>query len=568
MDDGKTTASKWAAINSYALDRRRFLQSTLVVAGAAALAACTPGGGATGGASSPGAATGAGGGVPGPAWKGGIRGGNAIALWNDASLTYDPPLAYGRGDYYGLANVFRGMTFYGVDVAPELDIAESLDISDDGLTYTFTLRPGVKFHNGRTVVAEDFKWTYERSTSSEVGSWVQGFLSSVEGHGAFVDGQATEITGIVAEDDRTLVLKLTQPDVTILGVLGIPPFYVLPREEVERLGDKWAESPVGSGPYKLVSWDSGQRVITFERFEDYVYSDELPYLDTLEYRWDVTDDLAYLTVSKNEADLTFNIPPATIPRITQDPEQSKRFKEWGSFTLSWWEFDLSKAPFDNLKVRQAVNHAFNRERAAVLGYLPTGHFFPEGLLGFDSSAPIYDYDPEKAKSLLAESGVSDISFTLPVFGGGGSASRVAQLLQEDLKAVGITVELEQNDGVTPYDLGAQLPEQYRMWSLGWGMGLPDPSELISSLVGTDAPSNFNGYSNAEIDELGRQGTQETDRTKRGELYAEIERKLLEDAPYLFFGVATQPSMTSDTLQNFYFDPVLFAYLDRTWQDGS
>jgi ABC-type transport system substrate-binding protein len=565
MDDGTTTASAWAAINHYALDRRRFLQGAVAVAGVATLAACTPGAG-TGGDPT-GGATGAGGGVPGPPWKGGVRGGSAIALWDDSSLTYDPPLAYGRGDYYGLANVFRGMTFYGVDVAPELDIAESFDLSDDGLTYTFTLRPDVTFHNGRQVVASDFKWTYERSTSSEIGSWVQGFLASVEGHAEFVDGTASEISGIQAPDDRTLILKLTRPDVTILGVLGIPPFYVLPREEVERLGDKWPESPVGSGPFKLKSWDAGQRVVTLERYEGYVYGGDLPYFDEVEYRWDVSEDLAFLTVARNEADLTFTVPASAIPRIKQDPEQTQRFKEWGSFTLAWWEFDLTQAPFDDVRVRKAVNHAFDRERVASLGYIPTGHFYPEGLLGYDESAPVYDYDPEKAKALLEEAGATDIRFTLPVFGS-GDAARVAQLLQADLKAVGITVDLETKEGVTPYDIGSDLPSQYRMWFMGWGMGLPDPSELVSSLLGTSAPSNFNGYSNASIDELGSAATAEADRAVRGGNYAEIEKTLLEDAPYLFLGVASQPSFTSNVLQNFYYDPVLFTYFDRTWKNGA
>lgn len=564
MDDGTTKTSAWAAINSYALGRRRFLQVATAVSGIAVLAGCTPENGV---APPAGSAAKAGGGVPGPPWTGGIRGGSGISLWDDTSLTYDPPLAYGRGDYYGLANVFRGMTFYGVDVEPELDIAESLDLSDDGLVYTFKLRPEVTFHNGRQVVAEDFKWTYERSTSTEIGSWVQGFLSNVEGHAAFVDGSAAEITGITAPDERTLVLTLTQPDVTILGVLGIPPFYVLPREEVERLGEKWSSSPVGSGPYKLKSWDSSQRVITLERYEDYVYAEHLPYLDTVEYRWDVAPDLAYLTIAKNEADLTFTVPASAIPKIKQDVEQASRFKEWGSFTLNWWEFDLTQAPFDDLRVRQAVNHAFNRERIATLGYIPTGHFYPEALLGFDKSAPIYDYDPKKAMALLKEAGASDVSFTLPVFSGGASG-RVAQLLQEDMKAVGITVKIEQLDGVTPYDLGAELPEKYRMWQMTWGMGLPDPAELVASLIGTGAPSNFNSYSNPKIDQIGASATSEADRTTRGQSYAEIEKLLLEDAPYLFFGVASQPSFTSANIDNFYYDPVLFTYWDRMWKKSS
>lgn len=564
MDESTKVASAWAAINSYALPRRRFLQVAGVAGAAATLAACTPqgsDGGPTGGPNGGSNAD-----IPGPPWQGGVRGGRGIHLWDDVSLTYDPPLAYGTGDYYGLQNFFRGLTFYGPNAEPQLDIAKSLDLSDDGLTYTFTLRDNVTFHNGRTVTAEDFKWTFERSTSSEIGSWVQGFLASVEGHSEFVDGSASEISGIVAENDTTLVLKLTKPDVTILGVVGIPPFYVLPKEEVERLGDEWPQNPIGSGPYKLKSWDSGQSIVIAERYEGYVYGDDLPYLDEVEYRWNVAEDIAYLSVAKNEADVTFSVPPSAIPRIKQDSEQSERFNEWSSFTLTYWQFDLSKAPFDDIRVRQAVNYAFDKEAAAIFGYVPNGHFYPEGLLGFDASAPVFGYDPEKAKALLKEAGVTDLSFTLPIFGG-GAAGEVAQLLQQNLKDVGITVELE-SLSVLPFDIGTDLPNQYRMWEIGWGMGLPDPSELVSSLIGTGAPTNYHGYSNARIDELGLAAVSEADRDKRQGMYAEIEKLLLEDAPCLFFGVASQPTFTSASLQNFYYEPILRTYWDRYWKNGS
>lgn len=502
--------------------------------------------------------------IPGPPWEGGTRGGNAVALWGDSTLTYDPPLAYGRADYYGLANVYRGLAFYGPGAEPQLDMAESLDISPDGKTYTFVLKPNLKFHHGRTVTAADFKWTFERSSSKKLASWVQGFLGSVEGHADFVADKAKTISGIVAKDDLTLILTLTKPDVTILGVVGIPPFYVLPREEVERLGEKFSENPVGAGPYKLKSWDSSKRTINFERFADYQYAEHLPYLDTLQYQWGVTDDVSYLKVSRDEADLTLTVPPSALQRIRNDEKQKARLQEWDSFTILWWEFDVSTAPFNDKRVRKAVNHAFNRERTRVFGNNPTGHFLPPKLLGFDEAAFTYDYDPKKARALLAEAGVRDLSFTLPVLDANPGNSRIAQLLQEDLRAVGITVKLEQVKQ-TPYDLGEQLPKKYRMWNMGWGMGLPDPSELTASLIGSKAPSNYGGYANPSIDETALAALGETDREKRGALYAQIEKTLIDDAAFLFLGIDSTPSFTSSTLKNFSWEPVLWTYWDRMWK---
>lgn len=500
--------------------------------------------------------------IPGPPWHGGVRGGTAVSLWPDASLNFDPPLAVGQGDYYGLANFYRGLAFYGLDAEPQLDMAERMELSSDGLTYIFTLKPGIKFHNGRTVTAQDFKWTMERASSKALASWVQGFLGSVVGHAEFVAGTAKEIVGIVAKDPLTLVLTLSKPDVTILGVLAIPPFYVLPREEVERLGDKFSQMPVGTGPFKLKTWDSAQRVVTMERFADYVYKSELPYFDEVQYRYEVTDDMAYLSVSKNEADLTLAVPQSVVAQIKTNTETSKRFKQWDSFAINWWTFDLTQAPFNDIRVRKALNHAFNKERTVSLGFNPTGRFLPPGMLGYSKAAAAYPYDPAKAKALLKEANVTNLKFTLPVFS--ADNARLAQLLQQDLREVGVTVTLEQNSQ-TPFDMGSKLPSKYRLWAMLWGMGLPDPSELAASLYGTGAPSNFNSYSNAQIDKLAAAAISEADRSKRGIIYGEIERLLLEDAPYLFLGVGLQNTFTSTTLQNYYFDPVLRTYWDRSWK---
>ena len=504
--------------------------------------------------------------IPGPDWQGGIRGGTGLSVWQDSTVNFDPLLAYGRADYYNLANFYRGLAFFTLGAEPQLDLAETLDVSADQLTYTFTLREGLTFHHGRAVTAEDFKWTFERACSPEQASWVQGFLSSVDGHAAFVAGEATEITGITAPDDRTVVVQLTAPDVRLLSILGIPPFYVLPREEVERLGDTLSENPVGAGPYRFESFDGAGSAIIGTRFEDYVYRDHLPYLDTVECRWAVSEDLQYLQVSRGEADLSMGVPTSVLGQIRSNADEAERLREEESFTISWWAFDVTQAPFDDPLVRRAVNHAIDHSRAEGLGLKPTGHFFPPGLLGYSDDAPIYQYDPDKARALLEEAGVTDLSFTIGVLDSGSASNgRRAQLMQQDLAAVGIEVTLEQRQE-TAFDLGETLRGTYPMWNMGWGMGLPDPSELVSSLIGTDAPSNYMGYSNPRVDELGVEAIGEADRVARGAIYAELEAVLLEDAPMVFSGVGVLNSFRSSRLQNYSFDPVLWTYWDRYWLD--
>ena len=162
--------------------------------------------------------------IPGPAWAGGVKGGRGINVWQDTSVNFDPLLTFDRADYYNLSSFFRGLTFMSVGSEPQLDLAEYVDISADGLTYTFTLRDGILFHNGRPAVTEDFRWTIERAVSPAQASWVQGFMSGVEGHAAFVAGTADTLSGVTAPDDRTLVIRLATPDARLLSILAIPPF--------------------------------------------------------------------------------------------------------------------------------------------------------------------------------------------------------------------------------------------------------------------------------------------------------------------------------------------------------
>ncbi len=502
--------------------------------------------------------------IPGPPWAGGTMGGRGINVWGDPKVDFDPLLAYGRADYYNLANFFRGLTFLSIGSEPQLDLAESVDISADGLVYTFMLRDGIMFHHGRKAVAEDFRWSIERAVSPEKASWVQGFMTSVAGYDAFVAGEAPGLAGLGAPDDRTFVITLSKPDARLLSILGIPPFYVLPREEVERLGDEFLIHPVGTGPYKWLSYDGANSQMIATRFEDYIYRDYLPYLDEVELRWNVTQDLQYLQVLRGDADLSMGVPTSVVPDILADPALAERFTTQDALDVNWWAFNVTAAPFNDIRVRQAVNLAFDRSRAVVFGINPTGHLFPPSLLGFSDSAPVYAHDPDRARALLAEAGVSDLELRIGVFGAtSGATVRIAQLIAQDLEAVGIRSVLEQRQE-TAFDIGSALGNEYDMWNMGWGMGLPDPSELAASLFGTGGAANFGGYSNPALDAKALDAVGITDRAARAEAYAEIEAELLRDAPFLFMGVAQLNSLRSPRLQNFIFDSALWTYWDRYW----
>jgi ABC-type transport system substrate-binding protein len=501
--------------------------------------------------------------IPGPPWEGGTRGGTGRVAWPEDNITFDPPLAYDLGGYYGIANFYRGLLYYGLNTEPQLDLAESMEVAEDAMHYRFAIKKGVTFHNGRELTARDFKFTWERASSPDIGSWVQAFLGSVKGHADFVAGQTSEISGIKVIDDYTLELELDRADVTIPGVLAIPPFYALPSDEVQAAGDDFSFT-MGTGPWKLDEIDQSQRVYRASRFENYVYADQLPYLERLEWSWGIEATLQAQRVQTGELDATgAPVPAAMALQFQQQGLGEDQFKLWESLTINWIEFNITRPPFDDKRVRQAFNYAVNKERLLRFLIQPTGHMYPPAILGYKPELSVYDYDPEQARALLKAAGYeSGVELEMPIFGGG--SGDVEQLIQQDLKEVGVTINLTQDAG-SVYDYGNELQSgPYALWTKGWGMGLPDPSEIVNSLIGTDAPSNFGGYGNPEIDRLGASGQSTVDAGERAEIYAEIERLLIEDAPFLFEGVTLWGTLKRPELQNFVWEPAVYEHWDRYW----
>jgi ABC-type transport system substrate-binding protein len=508
--------------------------------------------------------------VPGFPWQGGTRGGDVTLSVADATITQDPPITFGN-IYYALPLFYRGLVYRGGSLDnPEVqpDLAESIDIDPSGTKYNFKLRKGVQFHHGREVVASDFKYSIERGITSD-GQWAGGYLAAIKGYQEFVDGSG-DLAGVQTNGDYELTIELDTPDVTIGSALALPPHFVYPQEEVERLGDQWNFSPIGTGPYKLDNLDETGASLTMSRFDGYVWGDSLPYIDSQEWRWNVAPELAFLQVQRGQLQGSLdNLPAAAVSELRGSDEFKDQFAEWNAFYLNFFELNVTKPPFDDIRVRQAVNHAVNPDRWNGLLINATGHIFPPDLLGFDENAETYGYDPERAKALLTEAGYSagDLSITIPILNAGqAGAGKREQFLQQDLQEIGIKVDLRREQGDLG-DLGPTLIDNEALWLVQWGMGLPDPAEIYVSLAGTDAPYNFGGVENPEGDKLAQQGVGETDQAKRAELYAAYEKSLIDNASLLFIGVSTWGTFRAPEVQNFYWEPALYQHWDRYWLEG-
>ena len=363
-------------------------------------------------------------------------------------------------------NIFEGLTRFDPDSGQvEPLLAESWDISDDQLTYTFHLRHGVMFHEmagvtyddgDREFKADDWVWAATLSASgdekvSQHPEWVE----SVVGAKDVTDGTATEISGIKQIDDYTIEVTLESPNRLFLLTLGVP---AVPHEAYEQLGDKFGETPVGTGPFRFVEWLRDDH-ITLEANPDY-WQAGLPKVAGVRFINTTDDNTALLQYRQGDLDFLFGFP--TGQRTATIDEFQAEYHEIPGLNVRYFGFKMTTGFFaENPLVRQAFAHAFNRELVwndlmegarfpATLGYLPPAD-------PASTPANIYDYDLDKARALLDEAGFPATGDPL-VEGGDGKREGIPDIdlyvfssaadelslpvLQEDLRQLGITLNIK------------------------------------------------------------------------------------------------------------------------------
>jgi ABC-type transport system substrate-binding protein len=344
------------------------------------------------------------------------RGGSIIVTYQDDIATLDPAIGYDWQNPSMMQAIADGLMGYRMGTTELVpDLAESFTISEDGLTYTFNLREGVKFHNGRELTAADVKYTLERLVDPATQSPGQGYYAVIEGFDEMVAGTADGLSGVTTPDDHIVVIELARPNAVFLNVLAMHFSSILPQEEVEKWGADWGRHPVGTGAYKLAEWTLGQRIV-FERNPDYRHGtgpEDVPYLD--EITWEVGQEpsVALLRLLRGEVDILGDgIPPAHFVEVVDNAEYRDQgmIVEHPMIQTSYVTMNVNIPPFDDLRVRQAVNMAINKERIVRIinnRALPANQPLPPNMPGYDPDFAGYPYDPEKAKALLAEAGHPD-----------------------------------------------------------------------------------------------------------------------------------------------------------------
>ncbi len=467
------------------------------------------------------------------------NGGTMTVAYKNEMTSLDPAIGYDGASWNLIKAIFDGLMAYKVgttDLTPGL--AESYSVSPDGLTYTFKLRAGVKFHNGRPLTAEDVRYSIDRVVDPKTRSPGQEFFASIVGFNERVKGTADHVAGLRAIDDRTLEVKLSHPDASFLHIMAMNFSYPVPREEVEKPGADFGKHPVGTGAFKVADWKPGQQLILV-RNPDY-YQPGLPHLDEVHINVGIEPITAFLQFQQGAVDvLGDGIPTAKFTEVMQDPNLKDQIVTGPRLRTTFIAIKTNKKPLDDKRVRQAINYAINKARVVQLvagRAVATNQILPPLMAGYDPDYQGYAYDPQKAKALLAEAGYPD-GFSTELYASNTEPDpRLAQAMQQDLAAVGIKAELRTMAAAQVRALAAK-PDEVPMVLGVWGADYPDASDFYFPLLTCASRGAWNWayYCRPDVDAKASAANATADPAKDADRIAQwkaVYRTVMDDAPWV------------------------------------
>ncbi len=495
------------------------------------------------------------------------QGGSMIVTYQDDVATLDPAIGYDWQNWSMIKSLFDGLMGYEPGTTNlRLELAENHDISDDGLVHTFTLKDGIKFHNGREITAEDVKYSLDRVTNPETRSPGAGFFNMIEGFESWNAGEGDGLSGVKVVDDKTVEITLNRPDATFGHIMALNFASVVPQEAVEASGEDFGREPVGSGAYKLAEWTPGQQLV-FERFEDY-HREGVPKLDRITFQIGLEPTVALLRLQQGQADVPGDgIPPAQFLQVMNDPAQAEQVVEGGQLHTGYVTMNTQMEPFDDKAVRQAVNMAINKDRIVRIvngRAVPANQPLPPTMPGYAEDYEGYAFDPEAAKQKLAEAGYPDGFSTELYVMNVDPNPRIAQAIQQDLAAIGIDAEIRSLAQSNVIAAGGEPDQAPMIWSGGmaWIADFPDPSNFYGPILGCGGAVkggwNWAWYCNEELDARAAEADSMTGPDQadaRIDAWRQIYLDIMEDAPWVPIFNEQRFTLVSDKMRG---DDSLFA----------
>lgn len=473
-----------------------------------------------------------------------------IFKYNESAgiASLDPAFAKDQAMIWATSQLFNGLIELDSNLNVRPCIAHSWDISNDGKIYTFHLRNDVYFHTSpcfddstRNVVAADFVYSFNRILDSKVaspGRWIFNEVAYDENTPAFY-----------APNDTTFVIHLKQAFSPFLSMLGMPYCFVVPHEVVEHYGADFRQHPIGTGPFKFQLWKENVKLV-MRKNHNYFEKDEkgnsLPYLDGVAITFIIDKQTVFLEFIKGNLDFMNSLDASYKDELlTQTGQLRDKYKnkinmhsqpylntEYLGFLM-----DNDDSPTNDKRIRQAINYGFDRRKMMKylrnnVGVPGCNGFIPKGLPGFDTSKIYYEYNPQKALCLLAESGYPN-GKGLPTIKLSTTATYLdlCKYIQQQLSIIGINIDVDVNP---PGALREQIAQSKSNWFRGsWIADYPDAENYLSLFFsGNFCPQgpNYTHYKNNEFDELYIQAKATTNDSIRYKLYSDMDKLIMDEVP--------------------------------------
>ncbi|WP_019122261.1 ABC transporter substrate-binding protein [Brevibacillus massiliensis] len=438
----------------------------------------------------------------------------------------------------------------------EPDLAEKWDVSDNGLEYTFYLKKDVKFHDGTPLNAEAVKFSIDRQIDPKHPYHETGTF-------AYADFTFGMVDHVEVVDPYTVKIVLKEPFAPFLSNLAMHAASIVSPEAVKKYGKDFSKHPVGTGPFKFESWTPGVEAVLVKNPD---YFKGAPKVDKLIFK-PITEDQTRLTeLESGSIDMIVNIPPDDLERLRADA--NLQVLEQPGMHVWWTAFNTQKKPFNDVKVRQAINYAINKESIVNNILHGTGELanspVPPTVWGHNATLKNYEYNPEKAKQLLAEAGYPngfEVTYWVPESGSGmQQPATMAAAIQADLAAVGIKVNIQTLEWGTYLDKVFQPKEKMDMdmHQMSWVGDNGDPDNFLYAMFSSEqwptAGFNDSFYKNETVDKLLKEARTTLDKQKRTQMYEEAQQIIMEEAPWIVLDHEKQIVAANQKIKNFKLHP--------------
>jgi peptide/nickel transport system substrate-binding protein/oligopeptide transport system substrate-binding protein len=504
-----------------------------------------------------------------------VRGGIfRFPIWERPIQTLDPARATSAGEIMLIQQIYDGLTAFDqhLNIVPAL--AQYWEISPDGKTYSFELRPDARFHNGEPVTAEDCVFSFERLLTAGLNEANFHYFTRIVGAEDFRAGRTKSVAGLRAIDDRTFQIRFTTPFVPALSVLSMYSSKILPKKEILARGDDFFNAPIGTGPFRFSHWIDEEEDPAIPFFDGVPQGIRLeanthhfegrPYLDGVTFR-------AVWNAPEAKEGKPLNELVDCIETPIEEYDDWVRVETDKLLALNYYILPSNVHPYNDPRVRRAINYALDKRSLLDASPFTSGTpaatgIVPPGIPGFLPMEAPYLHSVEQSKRLLAEAGYPEGEGLPPleviVFGRDPLSEARQKCLDSCMSGINLKVKPFKVRRVLSLEDPAIRERPILVYN-GWVADFPDPDNFLRVLFHSNSPMNRSGYRNPEVDRLLDLAWSETSYKERNDIYRRIEKMILHDSPIIPLDYDRSRFLVRPNVRGFTLSPLGYPYIEMS-----